>query len=149
MAGVGFRVPTAEQSLTAATAKTVLQVVAASNHRVKISNWGVAFKGTSPTDAPVKVRLLRQTSAGTASAATVAKNNSADDETLQTTAQYNASEEPSAGDVLATVECHPQAGYEVLLPLGQEIIVPGGGRLGIECTAAANQTVVAWMAGEE
>jgi len=149
MAGVGFRVPSNEVSLTATTAKTVLQVVAAANHRVKITGWGVAFKSTSPTDTPVRVRLLRQTDAGTASAATVVKNCDADDETLQTTGQYNATAEPSAGDVLNCVEVHPQAGYEVLLPFGQEIIVKGGGRLGIECYAAAAQTVAAWFVGEE
>lgn len=149
MAGVGFHVPSNEVSLSATTAKTVLQVVAASNHRIKISGWGVAFKGTSPTDTPVRVRLLRQTTAGTMSSATVVKNNDADDETLQVTAQYNATAEPTAGDVIKTIEVHPQAGYAEILPFGQEIIVKGGGRLGIECYAAAAQTVAAWFDGEE
>jgi hypothetical protein len=97
----------------------------------------------------VKIRLLRQTTAGTATAATPVKNNSADTETLQTTAGYNASAEPTAGDVLWMGECHPQAGYEIILPFGQEIIIPGGGRLGIELTAAAAQTCTAWFSGEE
>lgn len=149
MAGVLGRVPSGEVSLTAATAKTVLQIVAAANHRVKVNGIHIALKGIVVTDTPVKVRVLRQTTAGTMSPGTPVKNNSADDETLQTTALVNASAEPTAGDVLETFEIHPQTQYRCFYPLGQEIIVPGGGRLGIELTAAQNQTATAGIDFEE
>lgn len=148
MAGVRFKAVTAEVT-TGTSAKTVVQIVAAANHRIKVDRWGIAFKGVAPTDAPIKVRLLRQTDAGTTSALTPVKNNPGDDEALQVTARHTATAEPTAGDVLETVEAHPQAGYEVILPLTQEIIVPGGTRLGIEVTATVSTSCVAWINGEE
>lgn len=138
---------TAEVALGAATAKTVIQVVAAANHRVKIKRWGVFFDGVSATEAPVEVRLLRQTTAGTMSALTpVALDTAA--ETIQTTAQHTATAEPTAGNVVDVVEVHPQGGYEVNLE-GQEIIIPGGGRIGIECTAPSVVNVRAKIIFEE
>jgi hypothetical protein len=70
-------------------------------------------------------------------------------ETIQTTASHTATAEPTAGDVLDAIEVHPQSGYEKIFPLGDEIIVPGGGRVGIECTAPAGVNVRAKIAFEE
>lgn len=148
MAGVRWNAVTGEIA-TGTAAKTLLQVVAASNHRIKIDRLSVSFKGTSATDAPIKVRVLRQTTAGTMSSLTLTKGNDSDDETLQTTAQHTATAEPAAGDVLESKEVHPQTGYELILPLGQEIIVKGGGRLGIEVTAGVSVSAIAEMHGEE
>lgn len=148
MAGIIAIAQTAEVALTAATAKTVLQVVAASNHKVKLLRWGVFFDGTSATAEPVQVRLLRQTSAGTMSALTPTKQTT-DSETLQTSAQHTATAEPSAGDVLDVCEVHPQSGYEVVLTPDNYIWVAGGGRVGIECTAPAGVNVRAKVVFEE
>lgn len=142
-------VTTSEIALSAATAKTVLQLVAATNHRVKLLEWGVFFDGTSVSAEPVQVRLLRQSTAGTMSAATPVKVDDSLAETLLTTAQHTATAEPTAGDVLDVKEIHPQSGYEKILPLGQEIIIGGGDRLGIECTASAGVNVRAFMKFEE
>lgn len=139
----------ADVALVAATAKTVLQLVAASNHRVRVPRWGVAFEGTTTTAEPVLVRLLRQTTAGTMSAATPVKTDDSLGETLQTTAQYNASAEPTAGDVLFTWKVHPQTAYEKVYVMGTEVIIGGGDRLGIECTAPANVDCRAFFDFEE
>lgn len=153
MAALQFQLTTAEQALTAATAKTILQVVAAANHRVKVLGWGVFFDGTSTTAEPVQVRLLRQTTAigGTPTAVTPTKrDDSIADSVLTTAAQYGGSPtEPTAGDVLEVVEVHPQQGYQVLYPLGMEPIIGGGDRLGIECTAPAGVNVRPSMILEE
>lgn len=139
---------TAEIALSAATAKTVLQIVAASNHCVKVKSWGVFFDGTSVTAEPVQVRLLRQTSAGTMSALTPVEK-TITGVTLQTTAQHTATAEPTAGNVLAAREVHPQAGYQEIFPSGDEIIIGSEGRLGIECTAPASVNVRAEITFEE
>lgn len=139
---------TAEVALSAAAAKTVLQIVAAGNHKVRVLGWGVFFDGTSSSAEPVQVRVLRQTTAGTMSALTPVKIGT-DSETLQTAAQHTATVEPTAGDVLDVAEVHPQSGYEVKFPMGQEIKVPGSGRLGIECTAPAGVNVRAKIIFEE
>lgn len=140
---------TAEIALSAATAKTVLQVVAVANHRVVVKRVGVYFDGTSTTAEPVQVRLLRQTTAGTMSALTLVKLDNGIGDTLLTTAQHTATVEPTASDVLDVAEVHPQQSYEWIYPLYEEPIIDGGGRIGIECTAPAAVNVRAKVIFEE
>ncbi|MFH0943738.1 MAG: hypothetical protein V2A76_00955 [Planctomycetota bacterium] len=116
----------------------MLQLVAAANHRVKVFEWSVAFKGVSSTASPILVQLIRQTTAGTMSAATPVKLNSGDDESLQTTAQKTATAEPTGSEVIDSIEVHPQAGYTWQAPFGAELCVKGGERLGLVVTAAAD-----------
>lgn len=149
MAAFLFNATTAEIALTAATARTVLQLVAVANHRVKVLGWGVFFDGTSTTAEPVQVRLLRQTTAGTMTALILTKRDNGIGDTLLTTAQHTATAEPTAGDVLEVVEVHPQQSYQVFFPMGMEPIIDGAGRLGIECTAPAGVNVRAVAYGEE
>jgi len=148
MAGLRWIAQTSEVALAAATAKTIVQVVAPTNQRLKIKRWGVFFDGISPTEAPVQVRLLRQSTAGTMSSLTPTKLGT-EGETVQATAQHTATAEPTAGDVLDVAEVHPQSGYEVIFPAGEEIEVGGGGRVGIECTAPAIVNVRAKIIAEE
>jgi len=148
MAAVIAVANTAEVALTAATAKTVLQLVAPAHQLLKVKGWGVFFDGVSVTAEPVQVRLLRQTDAGTMSALTPVKR-SAVTCTLQATAQHTATAEPTAGDVLAAREVHPQGGYQEIFPAGDEIVIGEAGRLGIECTATANVNVRAEIVFEE
>jgi hypothetical protein len=152
MAGLKFHTTSGEVAI--ANGKTTLQVVAAANDRLKISGWGVSFKGTSATDVPVLCQLVRQTTAGTMSAGTlgtnISKKNNGDPETLQTTTQINATVEPTTTDVVDDFECHPQAGFFKLYPSGDEVIIPNGGRLGIKVTSAAlTYNAISAMDGEE
>lgn len=148
MASIRCSAVTAEVALDTA-AKTVLQVVAATNQRVKVTRWGVFFDGVSSTDAPVLVQLLRQTTAGTMSSLTPVKEDNLGSESLQTTAQHTASVEPTDSDVIRRRNVHPQSGYLEIFPLGQELIIPGGGRLAVKCTAGAAVNVVAEIGYEE
>lgn len=137
MAGLKVAATTAEIALSAATAKTVIQIVAPTNQKLKVERIGLFFDGVSPTGEPVQVRVLRQTTAGTMTSLTPVKRNNGDGETIQGTAQHTATAEPTAGDVYDVFEIHPQSGYDIFFPLGQEPLVKGGDRLGIECTAPA------------
>jgi hypothetical protein len=149
MAGINGVAQAGELAVTASTEKCLVQIVAPANHRVKVRGFGVFFDGTSVSAEPVRVQLLRQTSAGTMSALTPAQEIPVS-ETIQTTALKDGSGTvPTAGDVLATFEVHPQSGYEKMYPLGQEIIVPGGGRLGINVLAGANVNATAAIYFEE
>ncbi len=139
----------AEQALVAATAETVLQLVAASNHRVKLLSWGLFFDGVVVTDAPVEVRLMRQTTAGTSAANTPRKYDDSIAETLQTTARDAFTAEPTSGDVLEVFEIHPQQGILVMYPLTQEPIIGGADRIGIEVTAPQVVNARAFMKFEE
>jgi hypothetical protein len=149
MAGVGFRVNTSEIA-SGTSVKTLLQVLAASNHRILIHEISVSCKGQTSTDAPLKVEVLRQTTAGTMTSLTPVKECTADDETLQVTAQHTASAEPTASDILIVEEVHPQGGaFTWMAPFGKPIVVIGGARLGIRVTAGVSISVVARMRGEE
>lgn len=148
MSGVFAAATTAEIALAAATAKTVLQIVAPTNQRLRVRRYSVAFDGVSPTAEPAQVRVLRQTTAGTMSSLTPVKL-SAGSETVQATAQHTATAEPTAGDVLDAFECHPQSGFDVVLPADMPLEVPGGTRLGIEVTAPATVNVRAKFWFEE
>lgn len=137
MAAFQGMVQNAEQALAAATAETILQIVAPTNHRVKVLGWGVFFDGTSVTAEPVQVELVRQSTVGTSSANTPVQLDDSLAETLQTTARDSFTAEPTTGDIVDVVEVHPQQGYEKIYPLGQEVICGGGDRIGIRCTAPA------------
>ncbi len=150
MAGrIGQATITTEEALGAATAETIVQVVAATNHSIKILAWGVFFDGASPTAEPVVVKLARQTTAGTSSALGVVKWDDSGADTFDTTALQDFSAEPTGGDVLEMRNVHPQDGYEAFYPIGQEIIVGAGDRIGIVCTAPAAVNALAYIRFEE
>lgn len=153
MAGLFSKINSGEISLTAAVAKTLLQIVAPSNHRLVVKGLWIMLKGTSATDTPVKYRITRQTTAGTATAGVVgthiSKGDNGYDETLQTTVQVNFTAEPTTGDILEFGAVHPQTGFRVLYPLEMPMIIPGGTRLGIELTAVQAQTAVCGAEVEE
>jgi len=137
MAGVKAVAQTGEIA-TGTAKKTLLQLVAASNHRALVKEISVSFKGTSNTAAPILVQVLRQTDAGTMTALTPLKLNESDGETLQTTAQHTATAEPTGTSEVMGEEVHPQGGYTWQAPFGGEIVVKGGNRLGIAVTAGAD-----------
>lgn len=148
MAGVRFSLTSGEVNSGTATL-TVLQLVAASNHRVLVDEIGVSFQGTSATNAPVLVEVLRQSTAGTMSSWTPKKLDASDDETLGVTGQVNATAEPTAGEVLMTHLVHPQSGFTWQAPFGRQIHVGGGTRLGLRITATVAVDCVARFVGEE
>ncbi len=124
----------AEVALVAATAKTVLQLIAPTNQRLTVKGFSVTFDGTTSTNEAVICELLRQTTAGTMTAQTP-KMLCAGSETLQATGGRNASAEPTAGDILKPYNIHPQSGLIIMFPPDQVMTIPGGGRLGMRLTA--------------
>lgn len=153
MAGIIVDFNSGEVSLTATVAKTVLQIAAAAHHRVKLLKACLSGKGIVVTDTPMKVRILRQTDAGTMTTGTndvhrTVRDRSVD-ETLQTSVFINATAEPTPAGVHEMLELHPQNMVMWYYPTGQEQIIKGGDRLGFEFTAAQNQTVVVSGAYEE
>lgn len=147
MARNGFALTTsAEIALSAATAKTVLQLVAPANTILVVKEITVGFDGISNTAAPVQVILERQTTAGTMTSRTPLKTKDTST-ALAATGQENASAEPTGGDRLLAMEIHPQAGA-VIVPDG-EIEVAGGARVGLVLTAPAGVNCHATIRGEE
>lgn len=139
---------TAPVAIGSGATRTVVQIAAPANHRVKILGWSVAFDGVNATAAPIRVRLLRQTSAGTMTGFSPTKTTPRA-ETLLVTAQHTATAEPVTGDLLDTIYVHPQQGYEVMYTPGQERVIGGGGWVGIEVLPVNGINAIAKIFFEE
>jgi hypothetical protein len=135
--------------LVASTAKTVIRVKAPTNQRAKVLGYGFYFDGTSNSAQPVQIQIGRISADGTFTAATPMPNEEELTETFQTVVGLNASAEPTYSSYLKTLTVHPQLGYEYLAPLGQEIIVKGGGMLGFVINAPAAVDVRGYLMFEE
>jgi hypothetical protein len=148
MAGIMLDVTTAEIA-TGTSAKTLMQIVAATNTRVLVHEWGIAFEGVSNTAAPIQVDLILQSDAGTSSALTPVKHNQGDDETLQTTARHTATVEPTGTTIFQSYFVHPQTGRDWVAPFGGAFVIKGGQRLGFRVTAAADVGAIVYARCEE
>lgn len=140
---------TAAVALAAATVKTVIQLNAPAQQRLKIQRIGFFFDGASTTAVPVVVRLIVATTAGTNTALTLNKTISSDSETIQTTAGENATVEPTKTTLLDQWLVHPQMGLDLTYAFGQEKIIVGGGRVALDVNAPAVVNVRAKIDFEE
>ena len=66
MAGLKLAAVTAAIA-TGTAAKTLAQIIAPANHRVQLKRLEISFDGVTNTATPIKVDILRQTTAGTMS----------------------------------------------------------------------------------
>ncbi len=142
-------VPT--EDLAAGATETVVQVVAATNHQLKILAWGVSFAGTGVTDEPLRAELCDQSTAGTSASLTLVKWNSSDGDTIDATALQDFSAEPAASTVLHPERIHPQAGFEIWYPDSKEPVLGAGDRMGIRVItpSGVNPAVSAFIVCEE
>jgi hypothetical protein len=141
----------AEEGITTA-AETLLQLRATTTTIAQVVAWGVSFDGATSTDAPVQVRLLFQTTDGTASAATEVAIDARDDAAASTTGFHSFTAEPTAGGVIEHHQVHPQGGNLIReYPPGREPTLASAtsSRIGIEVTAAVAVNAVAWVIWSE
>lgn len=140
MAGRKLSVSAKTVALAASTAKTCLQTKAV-NTPHKLLRLMVGLQGTSPTDPPVLVELVRQTSAGTMSAVTPRLRDNGVTYTPNLVAQSNATAEPTdAGVVVWQTTLHPQESASWLLSDledDDEDLVDVGSWLGVRLTPGA------------
>lgn len=139
-----------EEALASGTAETVVQLRGAATTKAKIIAFGISFDGVAATDAPVVVRMIRQTTDGTATGATEVKWDP-DDPAAACTAFHSFTAEPTAGEVLMTWNVHPQTGIDQQFPLGREprLSAATTSRIAIEANAPAGVNVVAYLVWEE
>ena len=133
MAGIPFTIDTQSVALVASTAKTIGQYVAATNVRDKISRLDITVDGVTAADPQITVDILVQTTAGTMTSLTPQKARSSDSETLQITAQKNASAEPTPSTILFTYFCHPMYGMPPII-FDPPLEIVGGTRIGVRAT---------------
>jgi hypothetical protein len=137
MAGRNIQAVTSEIALTAATAKTAIQLVPATNIGVRLNALEITFDGISTTDPAAVCVLMRQSTAGTMSSLTLVERNTNDPGAIQMTAQHTATVEPTSSDVLHRWDIHPQGGKTIYFnkALGNELIMYSGERYGLVITA--------------
>ena len=99
--------------------------------------YGVYFDSTSTQAQPIQVDLLypQTDSAGVYTALTLNKEDQGQPETIQSSAGFNASSEPTAVTIIKGFEVHPQAGYEYGFPMGREMQISGGRRIALRVTS--------------
>lgn len=137
MAALDCVVTSGNQTLSVSTAKTVLQLAAPANQRLRLKSWSLTLGGTTVKD--LTVQLILQSDAGTASAATIYNLIDAA-ETIQTTAQTTFTVEPASDHVIETRRL--QSSYEKIYPYGQERILQGGQYLGMVVTCTGDTATV-------
>lgn len=137
------------QALAAATAETLVQVAAPSTRRLQVIKYGISFDGITADAVPVDVELLRQTTAGTASAFTPRKYEEADPAALSS-ALSSFTAEPTAGDILDPHQITPLGGMvDFEWAFENRIVVAASGRIGVRATAAAAVNATAFIVVQE
>lgn len=135
-----FTVASDPFSIAASAAKTILQVTAPSTREITVYSWTISFDG-KVTETPVRVQLLRQTSAGTMTSRTPLKVRPAGAAAALATASHSASAEPTASDILEDFYLTENNGYAVpVYAEGRDIEIAASGRIGIKITAPAGIT---------
>lgn len=149
MSGVRFTCTTPEVA-NITTAKTIIGIGAAANHRVHIKKIKLGLKGTTVTNEPVTVDYIRFTTDGTATAGAPVKSNPRDPESLQGDFVHTYTVEPSVGlAVEESFTLHPQGSVIEELPIERPIEIEGGKFWGIRLTADNAVTAIATVVCEE
>lgn len=130
MSRINCTVVSDEVTLVANTAKTIIILTAAAQHRIAVKGFSLTMKGIAPTNEPGIVEFYRTSTAGTSTAATP-KRLVPGSETIQTIAGVDATVEPTleAGQPMRRVCIHPQGGHVEKWGPDDEIILAGGERL--------------------
>lgn len=148
----GYTVETnGDVALSAATAKTIMSVINASNGLIRLTELSVSFDGTSATAEPITVELCSSTQAGagTSTSHTIVQCRGST-RTVQATAARNYTAEPTTLTVLKRWLVHPQGGLYVQFPLGREPEqVTTADALCVRCTAPATVNAQGFLEFEE
>lgn len=133
---------TPSETLTAATAKTVLTVINGATRRSKILRIQLAGSSVTATDAAVLIELVRttQATAGTSTGVTPQPVDAADPAAISTSGRtYTV--EPTVITVVDNFRLSPIGNtYLWELPPGRVIICAISTTFGIRCTSPATQT---------
>jgi hypothetical protein len=135
----------------AAATKTIIQLVTAATAQLYVVEFGVSFDGATAT-APVRVDMLRQTTAGTSVAGTPVKWSPDDPTTPLTATLITFTAEPTASDVLSSWYIPANNGLFVIqYPLGREPKVAVSTRIGwrVVTPAGVNPNCTMYAVWEE
>lgn len=141
MAKAGYQCSTeADVALVAATAKTILGVLAPAQFGVDLRGLEIAFDGVTTTDKPVLIEIAQCTFAtnppGTLSTANTVLQVYGRAITVGFTGAYNWTTEPTVIGVAKTLRLTPNGGtYDYDWPLGETLDNDVSKGFAIRCTA--------------
>jgi hypothetical protein len=146
MSKAGYSAATgAAVALVAATAKTVLTVIAPAQFGVDLTKFRLGFDGVTASAVPVLVELVQYTTDGTGTGGTV---NQAYGRSITAgfTSKYNYTAEPSTPSIIEHYTLTPNGGVIVYdWPLGTTPDSAVSNLFGLRCTAPAAVNVQATM----
>jgi hypothetical protein len=132
-------------ALSAATAKTVLSVIAPAQFGVDLRKYRIGFDGVTASAIPVVVEIVTWTTDGTGTGGTVVQT-SGRSITAGFTTKYNYSAEPTTPTLIDRFTLTPNGGTIVYdFPYGDSPDTAVSNLIGIRCTAPAAVNVNATM----
>ncbi len=152
MAFLGFNVNIPATALVAATAKSVVSVVAAANQVVLVKEIIITHDGSTSTAVPVTIELCRSTQAGagTATTATPVKRDPGRAETIQSVCKTNFTAEPTTLTAFETIYVPAyNGGVQQPIPLLNPVVIAGGAGFVVRATAPANVNLSGSLLCEE
>lgn len=134
-------------ALVAATAKTVLSVIAPAQFGVDLRKYRIGFDGVTASAIPVVVEIVSFTTDGTGTGGTVAQT-SGRAITAGFTTKYNYSVEPTTVTLIDRFTITPNGGAVIYdFPYGDSPDCAVSNLFGIRCTApaAVNVNATLWF----
>ena len=132
-------------ALVAATAKTVLSVIAPAQFGVDLRKYRIGFDGVTASAIPVVVEIVSWTTDGTATGGTVVQT-SGRSITAGFTTKYNYSVEPTTATLIDRFTLTPNGGTVIYdFPYGDSPDTAVSNLIGLRCTAPAAVNVNATM----
>jgi hypothetical protein len=132
-------------ALVAATAKTVLSVIAPAQFGVDLRKYRIGFDGVTASAIPVVVEIVTWTTDGTGTAGTVVQT-SGRSITAGFTTKYNYSVEPTTPTLVDRFTLTPNGGTVIYdFPYGDSPDTAVSNLIGLRCTAPAAVNVNATM----
>lgn len=127
------------------TTKTLLQIHNDIVGSAKLVEWGISFDGISSTATPARVKLIQQTTGGTMTQAGRGKKYDSNTTGSNASFRIKATAEPTlTANIYEVHQVTPTGGLLVKqYPLGREIVLNAGERLGIVVTAGPNSAASA------
>jgi len=119
------------------TARTMLEIIAASGKPLTLKQIGVSFNGAAAA-AGILCELCYITATGTGTAQTVRALDQSKAPTISATAKYNDIVEPTVSFVFFSFYVPPSSADRFILPLDDEFVAPPAAGFGLRVTGAAS-----------
>lgn len=144
---------TKQEAVASDTTKTLIQIHNDVFGTAKIIEWGISFDGISSTATPARVKLMRQTTGGTMTQIGGGIKYDSNVTTSNASWRIAASSEPTGTtDLYELHQVTPTGGLLVKqYPLGRELTLNAGERLGLVVTAGPSSaaSALAYIVWEE